>query len=263
VLDGHISPNFNDVSAPEQHVSVPLEDLAGQIRTGIRDLKNSLGNALRIALDVGDALVAARERVPPGKWQKWLRENCFLAVRTANLYVELAGRRDDIEAEIDRVGEMSLRAAKRLISRKSEEEIDEETDEKREPAEKEPDATAALVAILDATPPAEITAALATKGLDWFLKTVMPKQWIAQLTAHVARLPRATVTPFLRESEVFRRALSLAAIANRADTKPETVVVNERESLTALSKLSTMLAGEHIDCVVVSVAKPFASMARR
>jgi len=115
-----------DPSATSGEEGVPLEDLAYQIRTGIKDLKGALGNALRIALDVGDALAAARKRVPSRKWQSWLRENCLLSVRTANLYVELAGHRDEIEAEIDRAGEMSLRAAKRLISKRPEDAPDKD-----------------------------------------------------------------------------------------------------------------------------------------
>jgi len=72
-------------------------------------------NALRLALDAGDALTAAKLQVPEGEWRRWLRANCFLSVRTAELYRQLAAHREQIEAELERVADLSLRAARRLI----------------------------------------------------------------------------------------------------------------------------------------------------
>jgi hypothetical protein len=51
-------------------------------------------------------------------WKKWLRDNCFLSVSTAQLYQQLARHRDEIEAEVERTGvELGVRAARRLISK--------------------------------------------------------------------------------------------------------------------------------------------------
>jgi hypothetical protein len=69
-------------------------------------------------LAVGDALIEAQARVS-SNWKQWLRENCFLSVRTALLYQRLARHRAEIEAEIERAGELSLRAAVRLIAEPS------------------------------------------------------------------------------------------------------------------------------------------------
>jgi len=86
----------------DSHRSVPLEDLARQVRAGLELARRERCNALHHDLDVGDALLEAQARVSTG-WKRWLRENCFLSVRTALLYQRLARHRDEIEAEIERV----------------------------------------------------------------------------------------------------------------------------------------------------------------
>src|SRR5262245_12345760 len=90
-----------------------LEDLAAVIRKARRASHAERCNALHHDLDAGDALLAAQKRVS-SNWKQWLRENCFLSVRTAMLYMQLARHRAEIEAEIERVGGLSLRAAIRL-----------------------------------------------------------------------------------------------------------------------------------------------------
>ena len=102
-------------------ISIDLDLLAASVRTGLSKIRTEMRNALRAALDIGDALVAARELVvakteSPGAWGRWLRANCFLSVRTAQLYIQLANHRTEIEAEIQRVADLSLRAARRLIA---------------------------------------------------------------------------------------------------------------------------------------------------
>jgi hypothetical protein len=57
-------------------------------------------------------------------WKEWLRENCFVSDRTAQLYQQLARHRDDIEAELQHNVELSLRAARRLISKPQDDEGD-------------------------------------------------------------------------------------------------------------------------------------------
>jgi hypothetical protein len=90
-----------------------LDALAAAVRTALQASRQDRCNALRHDLDAGDALIEAQARVS-SNWKRWLRDNCFLKVRTAMLYQQLAGHRAEIEAEIERVGELSLRAAIRL-----------------------------------------------------------------------------------------------------------------------------------------------------
>jgi hypothetical protein len=92
-----------------------LSALAELIRTALQASRKDRCNALHHDLDIGDALIAAQDQVAEGRWKQWLRENCFLSVRTAFLYAQLARHRAEIEAEIERVGELSLRAACRLV----------------------------------------------------------------------------------------------------------------------------------------------------
>ena len=65
-------------------------------------------NALRAALDAGDALIAAQDRVADGRWTRWLKENCFISARTAQLFMQLARHRDEIEAATARVADLSF-----------------------------------------------------------------------------------------------------------------------------------------------------------
>lgn len=112
------------------HRTVPLEELARRIRVGHQTVQVATANALAAALDVGDALIEARDRVSTN-WERWLQANCPFGVSTARLYAQLARGRAMIEAEIDRVGGLSLRAARRLVSTAK---TSEEDGEESEPA---------------------------------------------------------------------------------------------------------------------------------
>jgi hypothetical protein len=93
-----------------------LDDLARRIRAALQASRPERCNALHHDLDIGDMLTEVQAQVTTG-WKRWLRENCFLSERTALLYQQLARHRTEIEAEIERVGELSLRAARRLIAK--------------------------------------------------------------------------------------------------------------------------------------------------
>jgi hypothetical protein len=93
-----------------------LDELATTIRAALEAARQARSNALGYALRAGDALNAAQERVSSG-WKQWLRANCFLSLSTAQLYQQLARHRSEIEAKIEQVGELSLRAARRLIAK--------------------------------------------------------------------------------------------------------------------------------------------------
>src|SRR5262245_40491604 len=118
-----------DPVVQEPHRSVPLEDLARRIRAGRQAIDQSIRNALRVALDVGDDLIQARSRVSVGHWGGWLKANCFLSARSAELYAQLARHRSEIEDALQRIPDLSLRAAARLIAKPK------ETTAEDEPAE--------------------------------------------------------------------------------------------------------------------------------
>jgi hypothetical protein len=74
-----------------------VEELAATIRREFEEVRRAGCNALHHAMKAGDALNDAQERIT-GNWKRWLRENCFVSVRTAFLYQRLARHRDQIEA---------------------------------------------------------------------------------------------------------------------------------------------------------------------
>jgi hypothetical protein len=92
------------------------DELAAVIRDELSKVQRCWSNALDHAMNVGDALIAAQPKVA-ASWKKWLRQKCFVAVSTAELYMQLARHRDQIEAELQRNAELSLRAARRLIAK--------------------------------------------------------------------------------------------------------------------------------------------------
>jgi hypothetical protein len=100
------------------HLTTPsLADLAHTVRDGIESVNETMRNALRIAFTVGEALIAARQQVEPGYWGQWLKTNCSLSRRTAEVYVQLAQHRCELEQHIAEFPNLSLRAARKLITK--------------------------------------------------------------------------------------------------------------------------------------------------
>jgi len=108
-----LAPNIK----PEAKQQDDLAKLAKTIRNADQAVGVAMRNALRLALDAGDALIEAQGLVPAGHWERWLRDSCFLRARTAQLYQQLARHRQDIEAKIERVPDLSLRAARQLVAK--------------------------------------------------------------------------------------------------------------------------------------------------
>ncbi|PWT93560.1 MAG: hypothetical protein C5B56_00555 [Proteobacteria bacterium] len=93
-----------------------LSALAHRIRNEHAAAQNAMRNAVAHALNAGDALAQAKAALP-GNWLGWLRANCSLSVRTAQLYVRLAQHRAEIEDKLAGAPDFSVRAAQRLIAK--------------------------------------------------------------------------------------------------------------------------------------------------
>jgi hypothetical protein len=106
------------MTLPAEITDHRIGDLAHIIRDEIGKAQMVWSNALGHAMNAGDALIEVQPKVGI-RWKKWLKENCFVAVSTAELYMQLARHRDDIEAELQSKGELSLRGARQLISKSS------------------------------------------------------------------------------------------------------------------------------------------------
>jgi hypothetical protein len=240
----------NDFPAGVNSDGSVLDQLAQRIRAGREAIDQSIRNALRVALDVGDALIEARARVSTGQYGPWLRANCFLSVRSAELYAQLARHRAEIEDAMQRVPDLSLRAAARLIAKPA----------TNKPLPKEPKSE--LAALLGRMTDGELTQALSSYvGFERFLRT-MPANWRTEIERRLKRRPSEQAEPFIRASEVLRRALSLVKIA--ATTPGITPIVaasNEKEALNALRQLNVLLASASID--EVTIVQQYAKERRR
>jgi hypothetical protein len=104
-------------SLAELNVHTPLATLALQIRRLNDNLRAYTRNALRVAMDEGDLLAQAKERVEKRRWKTWLAEACpSLTERTDVLYRRLAAFRFRIEQELAVNPDLSISEANRLIS---------------------------------------------------------------------------------------------------------------------------------------------------
>jgi hypothetical protein len=112
-----------------------LDELAHRIHDLEQEFRGAMANALAIALDIGDVLIEAQNRIPQGQWVRWLNQNCqTFGFSTAKLYIQLARHRVEIEAEIWHVGYLSLRGAREFIA-KSRAETASAKSSKSDPAE--------------------------------------------------------------------------------------------------------------------------------
>jgi hypothetical protein len=210
-----------------------LAALAKQIREAIQASRKDRCNALHHDLDIGDALIAAEKRVAEGRWKHSLRENCFLSVRTAFLYARLARHRAEIESEIERVGEISLRAACRLIA-----EPTESNKSKKPPAPPLLDAwrqasQAERTAFLDKVPLVEILGAMS-----------IPLR--RQLEARI-RVERDgdTGEPNKAITAALHKALSHLRSADTPRTSPPVTQSQEIEALSALRGIARICPEFH------------------
>jgi hypothetical protein len=81
-------------------VSDNLIALAGIIRAALIASAHALSGVLAHALDIGDALLAAKSLCGHGHWLPWLENEFGFSSRTAETYMRLARHRARIEAEI-------------------------------------------------------------------------------------------------------------------------------------------------------------------
>nr|WP_234894923.1 DUF3102 domain-containing protein [Sinorhizobium meliloti] len=73
---------------------------------------------VRHAIAAGQRLIEAKALVAHGEWLPWLKKNCAIPTRTAQLYMRLAKHRELIEAKSADVAHLTINAAVDLIDRK-------------------------------------------------------------------------------------------------------------------------------------------------
>jgi hypothetical protein len=91
------------------------EGLTAAIRREHEAASTAAQSAIEHALEAGRLLAQAREGIPHGGWESFVREHCGIAPRTARLYMQLDDRRDRI-ANREHVAVLTLRAAARFMA---------------------------------------------------------------------------------------------------------------------------------------------------
>lgn len=90
-----------------------LDALKTRINEEHRQCEEAVGEALKHAINAGEGLAQMKERVPHGTWGRWLRENFEGSERTAQAYVRLYRRRDEIR---NGAADLSIRGALSSLS---------------------------------------------------------------------------------------------------------------------------------------------------
>lgn len=93
-----------------------LANLAQRIQAEHQAVIAAVRSTAEHAMAAGDLLIEAKAKVNHGGWQLWLKEHCAFSERTAQLYMRLAGNRTAIESKAQRVADLTLREAIKVIS---------------------------------------------------------------------------------------------------------------------------------------------------
>ncbi len=93
-----------------------LADLAARIRAEHEATDKALKSSVAHGITAGELLIEAKEKVPHGQWLPWLKENCAISERTAQLYMRLAKNRANIEDQIrNDVADLTLNETAALL----------------------------------------------------------------------------------------------------------------------------------------------------
>jgi hypothetical protein len=115
-----VTSSLADV-VPEALAELSLPTLAVRINEANRDAQVSAFAALEKGKLAGDGLWAAKALCPHGTWMHWVRENMDFSQQTALNYMRLSKGWAEIQANSQRVVNLSLRQALELLSDKPEE----------------------------------------------------------------------------------------------------------------------------------------------
>jgi hypothetical protein len=93
-----------------------LPELAARIRAEHEATGDALKSSIDHSMAAGELLIEAKAKVPHGQWLPWLKDNCAISERTAQLYMRLAKNRTAIEDQIrNGVADLSLNEAAALL----------------------------------------------------------------------------------------------------------------------------------------------------
>jgi hypothetical protein len=213
-----------------------LPDLARQIRDAHAAVHSAGAALLHHAMAAGDALLSAQAKVN-GSWKLWLRDNCFLSVRTALVYVRLARHRSAIETELGRASDLSLRGALRLIAKPK------GSAEKNRKSTNKP----TLLDHWKNAPGSERRALLDAIGIDG-IRRAASFEFLRVLRARV-RVGEVAADPDTTITNLVTKALSHIVAADAPQTSDPVAAGNVNEALAslraALKKLNALGCSYH------------------
>ena len=92
-----------------------LAELAARISAEHTAVFVALSDSVRHAVAAGEMLIEAKAQVPHGQWLPWLRDNCTMSERTAQLYMRCAKSREDLEQHMGGGGDLTLNEAAAML----------------------------------------------------------------------------------------------------------------------------------------------------
>jgi Protein of unknown function (DUF3102) len=93
-----------------------LPDLAGRIDAEHAAVISAHQRGIEHGIRCGELLTEAKAKLQHGQWLPWLRSNCSIPERTAQLYMRLAERRADLEGKSARLADMTIEQAVKLLA---------------------------------------------------------------------------------------------------------------------------------------------------
>ena len=95
-------------------VTVP-SDLPARINEAHEKLKQALWRGAEHAVEAGRLLLQAKATVRHGTWLEWIGANCRFSERTAQLYMRLAEEAPRLESKTQRIADLTLNDAIKLL----------------------------------------------------------------------------------------------------------------------------------------------------
>jgi mannose/cellobiose epimerase-like protein (N-acyl-D-glucosamine 2-epimerase family) len=92
-----------------------LTELAAKIKTLHAEVVEAGRTAVQKAMEAGVALLEAKKQVGHGAWLRWLKDNCELSERTAEIYMTVARNKPAVDAIIAAAANMTLVQVLRAI----------------------------------------------------------------------------------------------------------------------------------------------------
>ena len=104
--------------APTAPAQMRPADLAKAINAALSQMMASARITLARAIEIGELLVIAKERVGHGNFEAWVTDHCQLSYRSARRYMTLARDRTEIEAQakMANVANLNVTTAQRLLA---------------------------------------------------------------------------------------------------------------------------------------------------